>query len=324
MNLHEYGGMLFRSARLEAFRSVLERVVGPSTRVLDLGTGLGTYAMLAARSGAARVVALDSHRVVHLARDLAVSNGLAERIEFVRATAPDGIPEGPYDLIVFEDYPTTLLDEPSWHLLRGIEARHLAPGGTMFPGAFRLTLAPVTDSAWVPTGPEETGAEGGRFLGLDWTELGRHLASSGRKVHLPPDALAAATPPGAWHDVLPTPGVDALAVEAEWPSNGAPIVGMALWFDLRLADDVVVSNRPALPGEPWGQWLLPVDPPLSAPVGATIRGSVWREARGDGVPGWMGWSCTSGGISRRGHEFKGLPLSLEDLRGDTGASEPAG
>ena len=314
MSLHGYADMVFRSPRIDAFRGAIERVVRPGMRVLDLGTGLGTYATFAARAGAESVTAVDSHRVVHLARSLATRNGLDDRIDFVRARAPEGLSGGPWDVIVFEDYPTPFLDAATHRLLRVLAARHLVPGGVMLPGGVRFGMAAVTGERWSVAA--SVPPEGRTPFGIDWGELRSLLANAGRKVFLTAasDVLAPGDP-GPRRPLLPVPSSEALGVEGAWVASGQPVVGLAVWFDLDLGDGVWVGNAPGGPGEPWGQWLLPVDPPLEAPAGTTIRARVWREALDEGAPGWTGWSCEAGGEVRRGHEFAGLPVALGELGG---------
>lgn len=316
MNLHEYGDMLFRSPRVAAFEKAIARVVRPGMRVLDLGTGLGTYAFFAAKAGAERVTAVEAGPVVHLARAVAARNGLDGGIEFVRARAPDGLHEDVFDVVIFEDYPTTFMDAATWTLLRAVQERHLARDGVLLPGGVRFGVAPVKGAAWevAPTTAWET-----RRFGIDWGELRTHLANSGRRVRLPSSALAAGVRPGPRRAIVPLPTPEAIGAESEWIATGEPIVGLAFWFDLDLGEGAWVTNAPGAGREVWGQWLLPVDPPLEAAPGTLARARVWRETLDDGAPGWMGWSCAAGGAERRGHEFAGLPLSLEDLTGDVGS-----
>ena len=69
-------------------------------RVLDVGTGTGAIALaLADEVPGARVVAIDSSaEALSLARENAASTGL--RVELLLRDLNDGLPEGPFDLVV--------------------------------------------------------------------------------------------------------------------------------------------------------------------------------------------------------------------------------
>jgi release factor glutamine methyltransferase len=73
----------------------------PADRVLDLGTGSGVNAILAASRGAT-VVAVDTNpHAIEAARRNAAANGVADRVE-VRRSDVFGNVDGRFDLIVFD------------------------------------------------------------------------------------------------------------------------------------------------------------------------------------------------------------------------------
>jgi release factor glutamine methyltransferase len=75
--------------------------VGPGLRVLDMGTGSGVSALLAARAGS-DVVAVDVNpEAVECARANADRNGLGERITFVHGDLFRGV-EKDFDLMIFD------------------------------------------------------------------------------------------------------------------------------------------------------------------------------------------------------------------------------
>ena len=78
----EYGQMITDTGRLEAYACALEQLIRPSSVVLDLGCGLGVFAILACRLGAARVFAIEPDNVIVLAKEIAAANGVEDRIEF--------------------------------------------------------------------------------------------------------------------------------------------------------------------------------------------------------------------------------------------------
>ncbi|MGD2152256.1 MAG: hypothetical protein PVG79_03250, partial [Gemmatimonadales bacterium] len=67
MSTVDYLHFLADTPRVDAFRRAIEASVAPGQLVLDLGTGIGTYAMFAARAGA-RVLAVEHEPVIDVAR----------------------------------------------------------------------------------------------------------------------------------------------------------------------------------------------------------------------------------------------------------------
>jgi ribosomal protein L11 methyltransferase len=75
---------------------VLEDVLNPGDRVLDVGTGSGILALAALKLGAARVLALDVSAVaVEATRENATANGVSDRME-VRLATLEGAAGEPY------------------------------------------------------------------------------------------------------------------------------------------------------------------------------------------------------------------------------------
>ncbi len=97
---------------------------GAARRVLDLGTGSGGLALVAARSGAARVVGLDiDRRAVRAARANAALNRVKTRCRF--STAPLSRLRARFDLVVANVDLATILE------LAPVMAARLSPGATL-------------------------------------------------------------------------------------------------------------------------------------------------------------------------------------------------
>jgi release factor glutamine methyltransferase len=85
----------------DPYHQAVEAEVRPGDRMLDMGTGSGVSAILAARAGA-EVVAVDVNpKAVECARQNAQRNEVGDRITFVVGDIFDGV-TGQFDLIVFD------------------------------------------------------------------------------------------------------------------------------------------------------------------------------------------------------------------------------
>lgn len=76
--------MINDEERNDAYQRALERNVKPEDLVLEIGTGSGLVAMMAARAGAARVVTCEVlPEIAAIAKDVIAGNGYGDRIEVV-------------------------------------------------------------------------------------------------------------------------------------------------------------------------------------------------------------------------------------------------
>lgn len=348
MSVDYYTRLLAGDTRIEAFREAIHEAVRAGDRVLDLGTGLGTFAFFAARAGAGRVWAVDSDPVVHLARWVARANGLERSIEFVRGRVPGVTFPEEIDVLVFEDFPRRLLDDRTFRTLRTLADEALAPGARSVPRSARLQLAPLASSElrrWLfpvdvddpadADGPTSSanGAEAdsraeadgsapgssapagaAERYGIDWEALRPYLANQPRPAFLPRSAMAAEPVVGPVRRLLPPPDPEDLAVDGRWVFEEEGIVhGLALWFDLEVSAESWISNAPGPDTQPWGQVVLPLDPPVAVPRGGALEAGVEYERLGDGAPGWLAWSARSDAGVASGHEFAAAPAALADL-----------
>ena len=128
-----------------AYEEALRRAVTPGTRVLEIGTGTGLLAMMAARAGAAHVFSCEMEPVVALAaRDVIARNGLSERITVLSKRSTDVQPAelgGPADILVSEIVSNNLLAEGVLPTIADAMARLVKPGGRVIPARGRVRVA---------------------------------------------------------------------------------------------------------------------------------------------------------------------------------------
>jgi predicted O-methyltransferase YrrM len=136
--------LLWDSVRMNAFRLALERCAAGKVLV-ELGTGHGVLACLAARAGARRVYAIEEADIIEVAREIASRNGLEERIVFVEGNSLDvELPE-PAQVVFGDLMGADPLGAGMLVYLHDAAARFLEPGGIVLPARLKL-LAVGVDS----------------------------------------------------------------------------------------------------------------------------------------------------------------------------------
>jgi len=133
--------------RCAAWQRALERAVHPGTRVLEIGTGTGLLALMAARAGAGKVTTCERDPVMAaIAREIVALNGYSDRIDVVAKNSRDlavGIDlDHPAELLFCDIFANDML---GWEPLKVLSEvrRLLVPGAPVIPaaGSIRIALA---------------------------------------------------------------------------------------------------------------------------------------------------------------------------------------
>lgn len=249
--------MIGDHVRTEAFARAIEEVVRPGDRVLDVGTGTGILAMLAARAGAGSVVAVDYAEIAQTAANLVKANGLSETVRVFQGAAqelelPDG---GQVDLIISEWLGNLAFVENMAADLLPARDRLLAEGGRMLPSAVELYLAPIGDPILYHTdGP---GFWRGMVAGFDYASLEAKEQSQGRvlQTRIEPATLLAEPDSMGRMDMASDPlevafSQGSLRFEVE---RDAVLDGFAGWFVAELSPSVRLDTSPYQPETHWAQ-----------------------------------------------------------------------
>ena len=275
--------------RTEAFRAAIEQVVQPGMRVLDLGTGSGVLAMMAARAGADHVVGVDVDPIVNVARRLAAANGLQDRTTFHEADSRTLDYGAEFDVVVSECMGNFFVTDEMQDALRDAR-RFLKPAGRFVPSRVDLWLAPL----FYPQLSEVTFWED-RHYDFDFSPV-RDMALEQCYVHhVAPELLVGAVGLYDRIEVLDM-RQDLDATVDLMVERNITLHGICGWFDAQLADGVVLSTHPAEPATHWAQTVFPLAP-VSARAGDVLRVRLRIGHEGD-VVSRLRWS----GALRRGDE----------------------
>ncbi|HEU0302896.1 MAG TPA: 50S ribosomal protein L11 methyltransferase [Longimicrobium sp.] len=319
--LRGHGAMIADRVRMDAYAAALERTVRPGCVVLDIGTGTGMMALLACRLGARRVYAVDPGDAIHLARQAARENGMADRIQLVQGISTEiELPERA-DVIVSDLRGVLPVFERHLASIADARERLLAPGGVLVPRSDTVWAAPV----------EAEGAY--REIVEPWDEQSRGFdLSAARRAALNTWAKARFSPadrvaePCRWAvlDYRTIRDAD-VGGTLEWTAaRPATAHGFAAWFDADLAEEVGFTTGPEGPETLYGTaffpWLRPVPLQAGDSVRVELRARpagethiwVWntRVEGADGVKAefrqstFLSQPATPADLRRRAHDFR--------------------
>lgn len=262
--------MLTDEPRTSAYARAIAEVVRPGDVVVDIGTGTGILAMLAARAGARKVYAIEVGPVVDLARRVVSANGLDDTVEVVHAASPQVTLPELADVLVSEIIWNAGLGEGIVATYADARARLLKPQARIIPSRLEMWVAPVESHV----DHEAVAVWSTDLLGFDYSPV-RAIASEVNYVRW--FAEEAAIAPGATVGAVDLTGPLDPAVfsgEAEFVAARDGLVhGLAGWFAADLAPGVRLCNAPPMKGS-WMNAYFPVADAIPVQAGDRIRARV--------------------------------------------------
>jgi protein arginine N-methyltransferase 1 len=267
-SVNDYAAMIGDQVRVAAYLEAMRRMITPDSVVVELGTGIGFFAVMACRFGAQRVYAIEPNDAIEVAREIAAANGCADRIEFIQDLSTNvTLPERAG--VIVSDLRGVL---PFWgdHFASIADARrrHLAPGGVLIPQRDTLWAAIVTAPKLYADFVEflET-----RNCGLNMEAARKLVLNSWGKGRVAADQLL--TEANVWtqldYATIESPNVSA---ELNWNVTCAGEAhGVMVWFDAELAEGVGFSNAPGGGAAVYGSALFPFLQPVPVEVGDEVR-----------------------------------------------------
>jgi tetratricopeptide (TPR) repeat protein len=272
--------MLADSERNNAYQAAIEKVVTPSTRVLDIGTGSGLLSMMAARAGAERIIACEmNERLAATADEIIALNGYDQQIDLfskksTQLTVEKEVKEK-VDLIISEILDVGALGEgvlPSIrhavHNLAKPDVK-LIPAGLQLYGQlieipFRSRIAPVKQIAGFDLSPFEQFRISDEYFRIILKAENYQVLSP----IIPLMTVDFYQLPPSYQDDQPKVTLHEFTIQQD-----GCLQALVFWFDLKLDDDIIVSSRPEGELEHWGQALFcfPQHPNVQAGDKVTVR-----------------------------------------------------
>ena len=139
--------MLSDRNRIRFYENALKKAIIPNKSVvLDIGTGTGILAMIAARYGAKKVYAIEYGDIINVAKKIIEDNGLGERIKLIKGLSTEvNLPEK-VDIIVSETMGFTGLEENIEEIMGDAKKRFSKENTIFIPDNINVFVTLCTDS----------------------------------------------------------------------------------------------------------------------------------------------------------------------------------
>lgn len=136
--------MLADGVRNKLLYEAIKKNVTSETNFLDIGAGTGIWAILAAKLGAKKVVAVEMEEsLIPIIFRHAQENGVADKIEIIHAHSNDMKIRGKFNLIVSELFSVDAFGEATINAFVKLRNRFLAPKGVLIPQKMTMFAVPV-------------------------------------------------------------------------------------------------------------------------------------------------------------------------------------
>lgn len=269
--------MLADEKRNAAYQKALEQVVKPDSKVLDIGTGSGLLAMMAAKAGAQQVIACEMHqKLAETAVKVIADNQLSKKIKVInKKSTALSIHKGlsqKANVLVSEILDVGVIGEGVLPTVRHAIKNLLEDDAILIPAKVDIFGQLVEIPMRSRVAPVR------KISGFDLSSFDQYrIPNEYQTVHLSHEEhrpLSAVFPiesfdfynlPPAVQDNQPV----SKSIKVETTDSGM-VQAVAFWFDLTLHEDIIVSSRPDGDVKHWGQALFCFESPKNFQSGETI------------------------------------------------------
>ena len=264
--------MMNDEVRNKAYSDALKLAVGDGDVVLDIGTGSGLLSLMAAASGAEKVITCETSRTIaETAKEIIESNGYKEKISVLNKHSTDlivgeDLPQRA-DLIISEILSSEFVGEGVRTTVLDSNKRLLKKGGTMIPQSGKIRIAMIDNSPEIFTNTSVANVHG--------FDLSKFNSITQSKFNLKPrdNPLLLSNP----EDVFNINFYDASEVVREEKiiklrvNQDGLCVGLIQLIWIHLYKEIEYENKP---GENDSHWNTPIylfDEPVVAKIGDVLE-----------------------------------------------------
>lgn len=274
-----HAAMLNDTGRNDAFDQTIRRAVTPGSTVLDIGTGTGLLAMMAARAGATRVTGCETvGPLADTARQIVEQNGFSGQITVLHRRSADLVVGDelaePADILVAEIVDAGLLSENILETIADARHRLLKPDAIIIPRRATVFAMPIEC-------PEIAGERVvAAAAGFDVSPFNALMPRLYLQTHLSRydwRPLASPTKLFGFDFTVDEPGNEETNARIIPIADGTAHA-IALWFRLELDDTATIATGPMDPPSHWGQAVYAVNPAIETKQNEPVR----LHARHDG------------------------------------------
>ncbi|MCP4499759.1 MAG: hypothetical protein GY822_07335 [Deltaproteobacteria bacterium] len=264
-----YHQMLSDSARNRAYRAAIFEKVKPGDVVIDLGAGTGLLSIWAVQAGAQKVYAIEKTDSIHLAKEIARTNGCADKIVFLNENSVDvELPERA-NVLLSETLGSFGIDENTLHFTADVKRRLLTDDATLIPQSLDLFAAPFSDAK-----AYEKLDFWRQIPGVDFTPAFELFS---RKI-----MVETVEKKGLLAEPIRLAEIDFRENFAEEfcdtfqfrMQKSGTLHGIAAWFRVVLCDGIEISTSPKHPQTHWKQAFFPFRDSISVVKGDILEWSV--------------------------------------------------
>lgn len=305
----EQAAMLLDRVRVETYAEAIARVVRKGDVVMDVGSGSGVLAMLAARAGARRVYAVERTGAIALVKEHVKANGLEGIVEPIRADLAD--------LDALEERPRVVVSEMLGHFapaeqshkVYGLARRLAADGAVMIPRSYRLVFAAARPKGLAADLEALEDLHGVRMVAI--TSRLRHRVAWTR---LTADELVGPERDG--EEIRSEAALPATFRGTARVERAGPVTAIAVSFVATLADGVELSSAVGSAATHWVQTVFPIEPAIEARAGDELAVEIVPRIALDS--GTWAWTVRNADTERRMDAMDALAGEKTDLLAQLG------